>query len=162
MTASSDGLTAVTGPHAAHFQSLLESLDLKCTTLSPASYHLVMYEKLMWISSLMLVGAAKQCPTVGSARRQHLPLLTDLIEEMMCAVEADEGILFPDHAATITRLTEYTDVVSDFPAALKEHEWRNKRFADLRCSLHNSLLAAASPATVLPRGGSVNKASMRQ
>ena len=66
-TANPEGLTAATGRHAEDFMSRLASLDLKCKVLDKAEYDRAMYEKMFWICTMMLVGAAKGCGTVGEA-----------------------------------------------------------------------------------------------
>jgi hypothetical protein len=94
-----------------------------------------------WISTYMLVGVAKGCNTVGEAASNHGELINKVIEELVAAVSKKEGISFP--SGTKERLAAYTDVVSTFPAAVKEFEWRNSYFynlGDQACPQHNSLL----------------------
>jgi hypothetical protein len=89
----------------------------------------------------MLVGTAKQCKSVGQAGTQHKDLVEQVINELVAAVSAKEGIKFPD--GTIERLAAYTEVVADFPCGVKEFEWRNQYFYDLgddACPTHNGLL----------------------
>ena len=133
-TVNPEGLTAVTGKHSADFAGRLSELNLKCNILDKTSYEKAMYEKLIWISSLMLIGAAKGEATVGDAKMNHSELVARLISEMSASVDVnlEEG--------TLPRLLAYTDVVADFPCAVKEYEWRNKLFHEKGCELHNSLL----------------------
>jgi hypothetical protein len=89
----------------------------------------------------MLVGTVKECTSVGQAGAEHKELVEQVINELVAAVSAREGITFPD--GTIPRLAAYTDVVATFPCGVKEFEWRNKYFYDLgdeACPVHNSLL----------------------
>lgn len=89
----------------------------------------------------MLVGTAKECKSVGEAGSQHKQLVEDVIKELVAAVSVKEGITF--ESGTIERLAAYTDVVADFPCAVKEFEWRNQYFYDLgdeACPIHNGLL----------------------
>ena len=89
----------------------------------------------------MLVGTAKDCKSVGQAGSDHTQLVQDMIQELVSAVSAKEGISFP--SGTIERLAAYTDVVTDFPCGVKEFEWRNQYFYDLgdeACPIHNGLL----------------------
>jgi hypothetical protein len=100
-----------------------------------------MFEKLMWISTYMLVGTAKGCQSVGDAGRQHGDVVAQVVNEMVAAITSKEGIQFPD--GVLERLKAYTDVVDDFPCAVKEFEWRNKYFWDLgddAVPTHNALL----------------------
>ena len=94
-----------------------------------------------WISTYMLVGTAKECSSVGQAGADHKDTVEAVITELLGAVEAKEGIKFPDGA--VQRLAAYTDVVTDFPCAVKEFEWRNQYFYNLgdeACPTHNGLL----------------------
>jgi len=89
----------------------------------------------------MLVGTAKECQSVGEAGSVHKETVEAVINELVAAVSAKEGISFPD--GTAERLAAYTDVVTDFPCAVKEFEWRNQYFYDLgddACPVHNGLL----------------------
>ena len=89
----------------------------------------------------MLVGTAKECSSVGQAGADHKDLVEQVITELVNAVCAKEGITFLDGA--IERLAAYTDVVTDFPCAVKEFEWRNQYFYNLgddACPTHNALL----------------------
>ena len=64
-----------------------------------------------------------------------------MVNELVAAVSVKEGITFP--AGTMERLAAYTDVVTSFPCAVKEWEWRNEYFFNLgdeACPTHNSLL----------------------
>eukprot|EP00804_Cyclotella_cryptica_P008764 CCRYP_015623-RC/>CCRYP_015623-RC protein AED:0.07 eAED:0.07 QI:213/0.8/0.66/1/0.8/0.66/6/1170/706 len=135
-----EGLTAATGVHAQAFADRLAALGLKCNVVSAEDYRPAMFEKLIWISTYMLVGTAKDCKSVGQAGSEHTQLVQDVISELVSAVSAKEGIAFPE--GTIERLAAYTDVVTDFPCGVKEFEWRNKYFYDLveACPIHNGLL----------------------
>jgi ketopantoate reductase len=89
----------------------------------------------------MLVGSAKGCQSVGQAGSEYKDLVEQVIAELVAAVSAREGIEF--EPGTIERLRAYTDVVADFPCAVKEFEWRNRYFYDLgdeACPTHNALL----------------------
>ena len=89
----------------------------------------------------MLVGTAKECASVGQAGSDHKELVEEVINELLSAVSAKEGITFPDGA--VERLAAYTDVVTDFPCGVKEFEWRNQYFYNLgdeACPTHNGLL----------------------
>eukprot|EP00587_Corethron_hystrix_P007048 CAMPEP_0113298916 /NCGR_PEP_ID=MMETSP0010_2-20120614/1159_1 /TAXON_ID=216773 ORGANISM="Corethron hystrix, Strain 308" /NCGR_SAMPLE_ID=MMETSP0010_2 /ASSEMBLY_ACC=CAM_ASM_000155 /LENGTH=287 /DNA_ID=CAMNT_0000152045 /DNA_START=180 /DNA_END=1043 /DNA_ORIENTATION=- /assembly_acc=CAM_ASM_000155 len=136
-----EGLTAATGEHAEALKERLASVDMKCNVLSPEEYRPAMFEKLIWISTYMLVGAAKECESVGEAGSEHTDLVSSVISELVAAVSAKEGIEFKE--GTIERLAAYTDVVTNFPCAVKEFEWRNQYFFDLgdeACPTHNGLL----------------------
>lgn len=136
-----EGLTAATGVHAQAFADRVAALNLKCNVVSPQDYRPAMFEKLMWISTYMLVGAAKGCKSVGEAGSEHGDLVEKIVNELIAAVSEKEGISFP--AGTMARLAAYTDVVADFPCGVKEFEWRNKYFYDLgdeKVPTHNALL----------------------
>ena len=95
----------------------------------------------------MLVGTAKGCQSVGQAGNDYNGLVTEVIVELMNAIEQKESVIFPE--GTIPRLAAYTDVVTDFPCAVKEFQWRNQYFFQLKrsddvntaaCPIHNELL----------------------
>lgn len=136
-----EGLTAATGIHAESFTDRLKSLNLKCNVITPAAYRPAMFEKLIWISTYMLVGTAKECSSVGQAGADHADLVEKVVNELLSAVSAKEGITF--EAGSMPRLAAYTDVVANFPCGVKEFEWRNQYFYDLgddACPTHNALL----------------------
>lgn len=138
---SPEGLTAATGIHAQALADRLAALDLKCKVISPEEYKPAMFEKLIWISTYMLVGTAKECGSVGEAGSAHADVVEAVVNELLAAVSAKEGIEFPDGA--MARLSAYTDVVADFPCGVKEFEWRNEYFYNLgddACPTHNALL----------------------
>ena len=89
----------------------------------------------------MLVGTAKDCASVGQAGSDHCDLVETVIRELTAAVEHHEHLSF--QTGTVERLAAYTDVVADFPCAVKEFEWRNQYFYNLgddMCPTHNALL----------------------
>lgn len=140
-TVNPEGLTTVTGIHSEAFQNRLAALNLKCNAVSPEDYRPAMFEKLIWISTYMLVGTAKECSSVGQAGADHGELVEQVVNELVAAVSEKEGIVFKE--GTMERLAAYTDVVTDFPAAVKEFEWRNQYFYNLGddlCPIHNGLL----------------------
>jgi hypothetical protein len=138
-----EGLTAATGKHASALAKRLQALGLKCNVLTSMQeeYKPAMFEKLIWISTYMLVGTAKKCASVGEAGDQYSSLVTSIIQELVRAVENKEKISF--QPGTVQRLAAYTLVVKDFPCAVKEFEWRNEYFyklGDDACPIHNQLL----------------------
>jgi len=142
-----EGLTAATGIHSQAFADRLGDLGLKCNVLNAEEYRPAMFEKLIWIATYMLVGTAKDCSSVGQAGAEHTKLVQDVISELVSAISTKEGITFKP--GSIERLAAYTDVVSNFPCAVKEFEWRNKYFYDLgddACPLHNGLLKECASA----------------
>lgn len=95
----------------------------------------------------MLVGTAKDCKSVGQAGSEHKDVVEKVISELCEAVSAKEGIQF--ESGTIGRLAAYTDVVTDFPCAVKEFEWRNQYFYNLGDDMvptHNGLLRECAKA----------------
>lgn len=136
-----EGLTTATGVHAEAFKDRLASKGMKCIVASAEDYRPAMFEKLIWISTYMLVGAAKECSSVGQAGSEHAELVEQVVNELVAGVAEKEGITFKP--GTMERLAAYTDVVTDFPAAVKEFEWRNQYFYNLGddvCPTHNGLL----------------------
>lgn len=150
-TFNPEGLTASTGEWAQAFADRLASIDLKCNVVSAKDYRPAMFEKLMWISTYMLVGAANNCATVGDAGKDHSDTVESIVKELVAAVSAKEGIEFPE--GTLERLKSYTDVVADFPCGVKEFEWRNQYFWNLgddAVPIHNGLLKDCAEKGLLP------------
>mmetsp|Transcript_1196 Transcript_1196/g.2712 ORF Transcript_1196/g.2712 Transcript_1196/m.2712 type:complete len:335 (+) Transcript_1196:144-1148(+) len=150
-TFNPEGLTASTGEWAQAFADRLASIDLKCNVVSATDYRPAMFEKLMWISTYMLVGAANNCATVGDAGKDHSDTVESIVKELVAAVSAKEGIEFPE--GTLERLKSYTDVVADFPCGVKEFEWRNQYFwniGDDAVPIHNGLLKECAEKGILP------------
>eukprot|EP00522_Entomoneis_paludosa_P004015 CAMPEP_0172472238 /NCGR_PEP_ID=MMETSP1065-20121228/68233_1 /TAXON_ID=265537 /ORGANISM="Amphiprora paludosa, Strain CCMP125" /LENGTH=270 /DNA_ID=CAMNT_0013230369 /DNA_START=111 /DNA_END=923 /DNA_ORIENTATION=+ len=144
-TVNPEGLTTVTGRHGTALAARLQQLGLKCNVVSAADYRPAMFEKLIWISTMMLVGTAKQCATVGQADQDYTNIVAAVVQELVSSVSATEGITFAP--GTLERLRAYTTVVADFPCGVKEFEWRNEYFYKLQtasgeeaCPTHNSLL----------------------
>lgn len=136
-----EGLTCATGVHAEAFKEMLGNLGLKCNVVGKEDYQPAMIEKLIWISTYMLVGTAKECSSVGQAGSDHAELVQSVVTELLAASAAKENITF--QPGTMERLAAYTDVVTDFPCAVKEFEWRNEYFyklGDEACPIHNGLL----------------------
>ena len=115
-----EGFTAATGVHAQALADQLAELGLKCNVVSAEEYCPAMFEKMIWISTYMLVGTAKDCASVGQAGSEHHQLVRDLILELTSAVIAREGITFAP--GTIGRLEANTNVVAGFPCGVKEFE----------------------------------------
>lgn len=89
----------------------------------------------------MLIGTAKECSSVGEAKSRYGDIVEKLVNELVNATAAKEGIGF--EPSTLERLNAYTDSVADFPCAVKEFEWRNQYFYDMgddAVPLHNQLL----------------------
>lgn len=150
-TFNPEGLTASTGEWAQAFADRLASIDLKCNVVTAKDYRPAMFEKLMWISTYMLVGAANNCATVGDAGKDHADTVEGIVRELAAAVSVKEGIEFPD--GTLERLKSYTDVVADFPCGVKEFEWRNQYFWNLgddAVPMHNALLKNCAEKGILP------------
>jgi len=140
-TVNPEGLTAATGVHAQAFADRLDALGLKCNVLTADQYKPAMFEKLIWISTYMLVGVANDCKSVGQAGTDHKELVEQVINELVRAVSEKEGIAFKE--GYVERLAAYTTVVADFPCGVKEFEWRNEYFyklGDEACPIHNGLL----------------------
>ena len=87
-----------------------------------------MYEKLIWISSFMVVGATHKC-TVGEVCDKHKAELSEIIGELAGIVTAFDGTEFP--SGLVERLVAYGRSVAHFPTAVKEFEWRNGFFYNI-------------------------------
>lgn len=124
-----DGLTKVTGKHAAAFAARCQAAGLSCEEVDAEAYRVAMYEKLIWISSFMLIGALNGGVSVGDVESNYRQGVTDLIEDLCAAVTSTQGVKFGPGAGE--RLCAYARSVAHFPTAIKEFEWRNGFFWNL-------------------------------
>ena len=102
----------------------LHRQGLACHVLPKAEFRARMFEKLIWISAFMLVGAAHPGATVGDVEAKHKGQVTALIDEMAAGIcKSDPSVKFGP--ALGERLCAYARSVAHFPTAVKEFEWRN-------------------------------------
>ena len=85
-----------------------------------------MLEKLIWISSFMLVGAVHGGITVGEVEEKHKDEVVDIILELASFCRFTLAVSLKVDLEE--RLCEYARRVEFFPTALKEFEWRNGYF----------------------------------
>ncbi len=144
-----EGLTAAHGPWAEELARTLQAAGLSCHVLGAAAFQAAMFEKLIWISAFMLVGAAHGGCTVGEVETAHRAEVVALIQELQGACQAKLGVQF--QPGIEERLCAYTRSVAHFPTAVKEFKWRNGFFWDLTqqalgageadpCARHSALL----------------------
>ncbi|KAJ1486911.1 hypothetical protein T484DRAFT_1654689 [Baffinella frigidus] len=93
-----------------------------------ATFQASMYEKLMWITSFMLLGVHHGGITVGEVEEKHRDDLAKMVIEMAACVTEEKGVAFK--AGMAERLCAYAKTVGHFPTALKEFEWRNQYWLD--------------------------------
>ncbi|XP_076920528.1 uncharacterized protein LOC143581686 [Bidens hawaiensis] len=144
-----EGLTAVCGKWGSAVAARLNAGGLTCKVLEKHPFQKQMLEKLIWISSFMLVGARHPGASVGDVENDFRCEVTSLIGELASAASEEKGIVFDDGIED--RLCAYARAVSHFPTAVKEFKWRNGWFYSLStkaiaqgkedpCPLHTSWL----------------------
>jgi hypothetical protein len=121
-----EGLTAANGKHAEALKARLANADLACHVLDDASFQASAFEKLIWISAFMLVGANHPGATVGDVESTHKDEVVALIEELVRGTGESQGVVFQH--GSVDRLLAYARAVAHFPTAVKEFEWRNGYF----------------------------------
>jgi len=124
-----EGLTSITGKWAEEVAERLHLSDLSCHVLNKEDYDVRMYEKLIWISSFMIVGASNGGCTVGAVCDNHRDQLAEVINELAGVISSNYGCNFPP--ALVDRLVAYGRSVAHFPTAVKELPWRNGFFYDI-------------------------------
>lgn len=134
-----DGLTAATGKHAEAVAARFHNGALSCHVLDGDAYKGSMFEKLIWISAMMLVGAQHAGAKVGDVATTHKTEVVALIEELLAGTELCAGVKFADGA--VERLLAYAKTVAHFPCGVKEFQWRNGYFY----SLSEAAIAASKP-----------------
>lgn len=121
-----EGLTAVTGKWADAVAARFNGSDLSCHVLDASTYEGSMYEKLIWICAMMLVGAQHEGAKVGDVATTYKDEVVALIEELMSGLS---GVKFAPGA--VDRLIAYAKTVAHFPCGVKEFQWRNGFFYEL-------------------------------
>lgn len=124
-----EGLTASYGKWAAAVASRLQNGGLSCKVLEKEAFQKQMFEKLIWISAFMLVGARHPGATVGVVEKDYRSEVTSLVAELAAATAAEKGISFEEGMED--RLCAYSRAVAHFPTAVKEFKWRNGWFYSL-------------------------------
>ncbi len=121
-----EGLTAAYGKWASAVAGRLNAGGLSCKVLEKEAFQKQMLEKLIWISSVMLVGARHGGVSVGVVEREFRSELSSLIAELAAAAASEKGLTFEE--AMEDRLCAYSRAVAHFPTAVKEFKWRNGWF----------------------------------
>ncbi|ESW14107.1 hypothetical protein PHAVU_008G253700 [Phaseolus vulgaris] len=121
-----EGLTAAYGNWASVVASRLEAGGLSCKVLDKEAFQKQMLEKLIWICSVMLVGARHGGVSVGVVEKEFRTELSSLITELASAAASEKGLTFEE--AMEERLCAYSRAVAHFPTAVKEFKWRNGWF----------------------------------
>ena len=111
-----EGLTAVTGKWADAVAARFHNGDLSCHVLDASTYEGSMYEKLIWICAMMLVGAQHEGAKVGDVATTYKDEVVGLIEELLSGTSACTGAKFAPGA--VDRLIAYA-----------ENDWRISRAA---------------------------------
>ncbi|KAK7349087.1 hypothetical protein VNO77_06168 [Canavalia gladiata] len=124
-----DGLTAAYGKWASVVAARLNAGGLSCNVLDKEAFQKQMLEKLIWICSVMLVGARHGGVSVGVVEKEFRFELSSLITELASAAASEKGLAFEE--AMEERLCAYSRAVAHFPTAVKEFKWRNGWFYSL-------------------------------
>jgi hypothetical protein len=111
-------LTAVTGKWSQDFANRLLNAGLSCKILNKHDWEIAMYEKLIWISAFMIVGASHGGCTVGEVETKYNEEVCSIINELSNSVSTEKGIKFP--SLLKERLCAYSRSVAHFPAGIKE------------------------------------------
>lgn len=128
-----DGLTAVNkvGKWSGEVKKRLQSSGLACSDLDQVEFTQAYWEKIMWISAYMLVGALHGNCTVGEVESQHRAEVDSLLGELATAVTSANPKVLWERGRLCERLAAYSRSVAHFPTAVKEFEWRNGALYDL-------------------------------
>lgn len=124
-----EGLTAATGKWADAVAARFHNGELSCHVLDADAFRASMFEKLIWICAMMLVGAQHKGAKVGDVASTHRDEVVELIEELLAGTTACTGTKFAPGA--VDRLLAYARTVAHFPCGVKEFAWRNGFFYGL-------------------------------
>ncbi|CAK9079364.1 Voltage-dependent T-type calcium channel subunit alpha-1G (Cav3.1c) (NBR13) (Voltage-gated calcium channel subunit alpha Cav3.1) [Durusdinium trenchii] len=127
-----EGLSAVNagGKWAREVHWRLTSSDLACRILRDMEFKQAYWEKNLWISAYMMVGALHGC-TVGEVESTHRKEVDELIGQLAVAVSASQADVTWERLLLCDRLAAYARSVAHFPTAVKEFEWRNGAFYEM-------------------------------
>eukprot|EP00913_Durusdinium_trenchii_P001216 g1119.t1 len=109
----------------------LTSSDLACRILRDMEFKQAYWEKNLWISAYMMVGALHGC-TVGEVESTHRKEVDELIGQLAVAVSASQADVTWERLLLCDRLAAYARSVAHFPTAVKEFEWRNGAFYEMK------------------------------
>ncbi|KHN31626.1 hypothetical protein glysoja_045741 [Glycine soja] len=101
----------------------------KSQVLDKEVFQKQMLEKLIWICSVMLVGAPHGGVSVGVMDKEFRSELSNLITELASTASSEKGLTFEE--AMEERLCAYSRAVAHFPTAVREFKWRNGWFYSL-------------------------------
>ena len=121
-----EGLTAVHGKWSGAMQMRMATGGLMCNVVNQRDLRRNMLEKLVWISSFMLVGAVHGGITVGEVAEKHEDEVRAIIRELASFCRFTLSVALK--VGLEDRLLAYSQRVEFFPTALKEFEWRNGYF----------------------------------
>jgi len=121
-----DGLTTATGKWAEALKMRLGTADLTCNVVKDRDYRRNMLEKLVWISSFMLIGQVHGGITVGEVAKKHFPEVEEMVIELAGMIRTTVSVSFKPEMPE--RLCAYSEQVEFFPTAVKELKWRNGWF----------------------------------
>ncbi|MED6218936.1 hypothetical protein PIB30_031164 [Stylosanthes scabra] len=113
-----EGLTAAYGKWAPAVAERLHAGGLSCKVLGKEAFQKQMLEKLIWICSVMLVGARHGGVSVGVVEKEFRSEFSSLIAELASAAAIEKGLTFEE--AMEDRLCAYSRAVAHFPTAVKE------------------------------------------
>mmetsp|Transcript_7602 Transcript_7602/g.20193 ORF Transcript_7602/g.20193 Transcript_7602/m.20193 type:complete len:371 (+) Transcript_7602:58-1170(+) len=125
-TTNPEGLTAATGRWSQAIAERLARAELSCRVLQSRDFTRSMFEKLIWISAVMLIGSVHGNIPVGQVAEKHAAELEEMVDELarMVRFTARTALL----GGVPERIAAYCRAVPDFPTALKEFKWRNGYF----------------------------------
>ncbi|KAL5185152.1 hypothetical protein HKD37_17G048719 [Glycine soja] len=101
----------------------------KSQVLDKEVFQKQMLEKLIWICSVMLVGAPHGGVSVGVMDKEFRSELSSLITELESAASSEKGLTFEE--AMEECLCAYSRAIAHFPTVVKEFKWRNGWFYSL-------------------------------
>jgi len=121
-----EGLSCVSGKWSGALKMRLGTGNLACSTVNHRDLRRNMLEKLVWISSFMLVGAVHGGITVGEVAEKHEDEVRDMIRELASFCRFTLSVALK--TGLEDRLLAYSKTVDFFPTAIKEFEFRNGYF----------------------------------
>jgi len=121
-----EGLTSVAGKWSGAVQMRLGTGGLTCSTVNERDLRRNMLEKLVFISSFMLVGAVHGGITVGEVVEKHRSEVEEMIVELACFCRFSLSVALK--TGLEDRLCAYAQQVEFLPTSLKDFEFRNGYF----------------------------------
>eukprot|EP00737_Agarophyton_chilense_P005093 gb/GEZJ01007129.1/.p1 GENE.gb/GEZJ01007129.1/~~gb/GEZJ01007129.1/.p1 ORF type:complete len:289 (-),score=17.35 gb/GEZJ01007129.1/:175-1041(-) len=133
-TVRNGGRTTMTGKWAQALADRLRTGGVEASVVNDDDWTRAYYEKLIWLCSFNIVGAAFGNVDIKALATQYQAVLRPVMTELITLVAKCRGVYLPQQA-TVNALLAYGLHVGHFATSLSEFNWRNRVFHDMSLRL---------------------------